>query len=74
MFNIYNERVDMLTGKSFGIKILKDMGSRGVKAENSPLAITFFIFIPIFESFRILVWSKEYNFKIMVRMVIFDSR
>lgn len=71
MFNNYRERVDTQTGKSFGIKISKHKGSGGVKAENSPLAITLLFFIRFLNCFRFLVWSKEYNFKIMVRSGIF---
>lgn len=67
IFNIYihNEELDKLTRKGSGIKILKDMGFGGVKAENSPF------FHPIFEFVLFLVWSKEYNLKIMVHRATF---
>lgn len=57
IFNIYIEGPNMQTGKGFGVKILKDKGSKGVKAENSPLAVSFVFFIRFLKS--VSVFSFE---------------
>lgn len=42
IFDIYREGSNTQTGKGFGIKILNDKGSRGIKSENSPLIELFY--------------------------------
>lgn len=63
---------DTQAGKVFMIKILKDKGSTGVKSENSPLTVTFLLFIRFLKPFRFLVWSKEHYLKSMVLGPLFD--
>lgn len=48
LFLIYNKGPNTQTGKGFEIKIMKDKGTSGVKAEDSPFAVTFFLFFSRF--------------------------
>lgn len=70
IFNLYTEGPNTQTGKVFGIKILKNKGSKGGQSWKQPFSCIFFIFI-FFKSFRFLVLSKEYSLKIMVSRVTF---
>ena len=71
IFYLYIETHTPQTGKSFGYTILKNKGSTGAIVQNSLSTVTFLFFIRYLKSFRLIVESREYNLKNMVRGATF---